>query len=183
MLTNPLAVPLVHAVGGELEARVEDHPNPDYIDHVWITMDTGTGDRPLIAINTLSKLNRSAGFDSRVRVGLVRETWAHLPPRGIEEARRFDYREIEDGTNVFYEHHVRERLEELLFDLTNRAILLEVWGAPYLNRRRLGLHQIHSRGASCAVANHVEGRDGALRFYYEHEQTSDLVLFKFCGQT
>ena len=179
---HPLAAPFVHAVGGDLQIRVEDHPNPDYVDHVWITMDAGVAGRPQVSINTLSKRNRDAGFDARVRVGLIRGTWKLLPPRGLEIARRLDYEELEQMHSVFYEHFERVRLETLLTATTRRATLLEVWGAPYRNKHRLGIHQIHSRRASCAVPDDIRGHDGALRFYFPEDRTTEMFLFKFCGQ-
>lgn len=172
----------VHAVGGDLRARLEDHPNPAYVDHVWITMDIGAPQRVLVSINTQSKRNRDAGFDDRIRVGIVRGTAAHRPPRGMAACRCFDYAEVEHDTNVFYEHHTRADLENLLLRAAARAVLLEVWGAPYHSKRHPGIHQIHSRRASCAVTEDVRGQDGALRFYYAEEQQTELMLFKFCGQ-
>lgn len=181
-MSAPPPASFVHAAGGDLQARVEDHPNPGHIDHVWITMDAGGGPRVLVSINTSSRRNRDAGFDPRVRVGLVRGTWTHLPPRGIVPCPGLDYGKIEEETNVFFEHYERPTLEALLTESTHRAALLEVWGAPYRNKNRRGIHQIHSRRASCAVSEDWRGRDGALRFYFASDQTSLLVLLKFCGQ-
>ncbi len=177
------AVPdLVHAVGGDLRARMEEHPNPEYIDHVWITMEAGGPERMTVAVNTLSRRNRLAGFDPRLRVGILRGTWQHLPGRGVSRCKGFDYAEIESQANVFFEHYESVALEELLLDTTSRAMLLEVWGAPYHQRRRHGIHQIHSRRASCAVSEDIRNLDGALQFYFPVEQTTALFLFKFCGQ-
>jgi hypothetical protein len=173
--------PLVHAVGGELHVRVEDHPNPDYVDHVWITMNAGAL-RPLISINTLSKRNREAGFDPRIRVGQIKGTWEFLPPRGVTPAGRLDYEDLERENTVFFEHYERRHLEELLARTAQRAALLEVWGAPYRNKNRFGIHQIHSRRASCAVPADLRGHDGALRFYFPTDKKTVMFLFKFCGQ-
>ncbi len=177
-----LGAPFVHAVGGELQVQVEHHPNPDYVDHVWITMDVGWPVRPLVSVNTLSKLNRDAGFDPRVRVARIRGTWESLPPRGLKVAGHLDYADLEATHCVYYEHYERPALERLLAAATHRAILLEVWGAPYRNRNRLGIHQIHSRRASCAVPTDIRGHDGALRFYFPEDRTTAMLLFKFCGQ-
>lgn len=181
LLSDPLGTPFVHAIGGELHVRVEDHPNPDYVDHVWITMNAGPI-RPLVSINTLSKRNRDAGFDHRIRVGIVKGVWETLPQRGIEAAVHLDYGDIERGNSVFFEHYERRDLEDLLVLTVQRATLLEVWGAPYRNKNRFGIHQIHSRRASCAVTADIHGHDGALRFYFPGEKTTSLFLFKFCGQ-
>jgi hypothetical protein len=181
-LANPLGAPFVHAVGGELHVRVEEHPNPDYVDHVWITMDAGSAGRPLVSINTLSKRNRDAGFDPRIRVGRIRGSWDLLPQRGLEAATHLDYAELEQAHSVYYEHYERPAMEKLLLTTARRATLLEVWGAPYRNKKRLGIHQIHSRRASCAVTSDIRGHDGALRFYFPEDKTTAMFLFKFCGQ-
>jgi len=173
---------LVHAVGGDLQARVEQHPNPEYIDHVWITMEAGSPQRVTVAVNTLSRRNLLAGFDPRVRLGILRGTWKHLPGRGISRCRGFDYEDIETQANIFFEHYERVALEELLLETTSRAILLEVWGAPYHHRVNPGIHQVHSRRASCAVSEDLRNLDGALQFFFLAEQTTALFLFKFCGQ-
>lgn len=172
----------MHAVGGELHVRVEEHPNPDYVDHVWITMNAGAAGRPLVSVNTLSKRNRDLGFDPRVRVGLIRGEWEELPMRGLVGAERLDYAELEEAHSVFYEHFERPALEELLAKTAQSAALLEVWGAPYRNQHRLGIHQIHSRRASCAVKTDIQGQDGALRFYFQKDKRTTMFLFKFCGQ-
>jgi hypothetical protein len=177
-----LGVPLVHAVGGDLTAQVEDHPNPSYVDHVWITMSVGGPERLLVSINTLSKRNREAGFDPRIRLGLVRGEWTTLPPRGLAACPRLDYADIEKAHTVFFEHTLRQDLEDLLVESAHRAVLLEAWGAPYRNKRRLGLHQIHSRRGSCAVPSDIQGLDGALKFYFPRNRETMLLLFKFCGQ-
>ncbi|MFZ4597118.1 MAG: hypothetical protein ACOYNN_00595 [Terrimicrobiaceae bacterium] len=174
--------PLVRAVGDHLSAEVEDHPNPEEIDHVRITMDAGVGRPVQLSISTLSKWNRLAGFDPRVRIGIVRGVWELPPQKGIHAWDHFDYLDIETVENVFYEHRARTEIDAFLIDRCHRARWLEVWGTPYRNRRP-GIHQIHSRRASCAVAEDVVGRDGALKFYFEPGQTTELVLFKFCGQT
>ncbi len=173
-------VPLVKVVGRILGTEVEKNDNPDEIDHVWIRIHPG--DEIFISINTSSKKNRLAGFDPRIRVGMIRETWTRLPLHGAEICPASDYADIEARANVFFEHYERGPLEDLLKDRCAKACLLEVWGAPYHQRIQQGVHQIHSRRASCAVPEDVRGRDGALKFYYESGQATELFLFKFCGQ-
>jgi len=172
---------LVRAVGDGLSATVEQHANPDEVDHVWIRMDVG-GDEPLvISVNTFSKRNLFAGFDPRVRVATLRGTWETLPPRGLSVVERFDYAAIETSANVFFEHRERVEIETFIIERCSAARMLEVIGAPYASRRP-GLHQVHSRRASCAVTADVVGLDGALRFYFEPPRETEWVLFKFCGQ-
>lgn len=173
---------LAHAVGGALKARAEQHRDPTHIDHVWIRMQAGDTGSAEISVNTSSRRNLVAGFDPRVRVGMISSTWEELPLPVFEPFPRFDYAEQERNVNVFYEHYEREALEELLIATTRRAHLLEAWGEPYRNPRHPGLHQIHSRRASCAVAEDIRFHDGALRFYFPEDKTSTLFLFKFCGQ-
>jgi hypothetical protein len=75
----------------------------------------------------------------------------------------------------------RPALEELLTAKAHRAIFVEAWGALYL-RDRLGIHQVHSRRASCSVRSDYVGRDGAVRFFYREDSASEMLLFKYCGQ-
>ncbi len=144
-------------------------------------MDIGQVHRLTVSVNTFSRLNHAAGFDARIRVGLFRETWTLLPPRGVEVQPGLDYSTFESASNIFYEHYQREALQDLLILTTRGAILLEAWGAPYYRKRQPGLHQIHSRRASCAVSEDLRNRDGALRFYFP-DHTSVMFLLKFCGQ-
>ncbi|MFA7234779.1 MAG: hypothetical protein WC076_11790 [Terrimicrobiaceae bacterium] len=173
-------VPLVRVVGRILGVEVEERANPDEIDHVWIRIHAG--DAVFVSVNTSSRKNRLAGFDPRVRVGLSRGTWATLPPHGAEICPANDYAEIESRSNVFFEHYERKPLEDLLMDRCAKACLLEVVGAPYHQRGVQGVHQIHSRRASCAVPGDIRGGDGSLKFYFLSGQATELFLFKFCGQ-
>jgi len=68
-----------------------------------------------------------------------------------------------------------------LAEKTGRAIFIEAWGEFYL-RNHLGIHQIHSRRASCSVLKDEIGRDGAIRFYFGNDATAEMLLFKYCGQ-
>ena len=182
MPANPFAAPFVHAVGGDLQAEVEQHEDPAQIDHVWITMNAGNARPVFVAVNTLSKRNRDAGFDGRVRAGILRGTWHKLPELGCHVCPGFDYAEVESRSNAYFEHFGRRSLERLLVETTRRATLLEVWGTPYFRKDRSGIHQVHSRKPSCAVSEDVPNRDGALQFYFVRDQSSTLFLFKFCGQ-
>jgi hypothetical protein len=75
----------------------------------------------------------------------------------------------------------RPALERVLVEKSSRAIFVEAWGALYL-RDRLGIHQVHSRRASCSVRTDYVGRDGAVRFYYRENTAAEMLLFKYCGQ-
>ncbi|MEO8205022.1 MAG: hypothetical protein ABI615_02500 [Chthoniobacterales bacterium] len=170
----------VHGIGKSIQAQVEFTSDSRRLDHVWIRMDTGVGFPIRISVNTLSKWNRDAGFDSRVRVGIVSDVWETPPPLTFEKWEHFDYAEIEGTANVFYEYYERDALEKFLLGRCLRARFLEVWGMTY-GPRKPGIHQIHCRGASCAIPTSIKGQDGALQFYYP-DQKWELVLFKFCGQ-
>lgn len=180
-LADPLGAPFVYAVGGELQVRLEEHSNPRAVDHVWISMNAGSV-RPTISINTLSKRNRDAGFDPRIRLGRIRGDWDELPQRCFSAAVHLDYGELESLHTIFYETLEREELEQILIKAARSAMLLEVWGAPYRNKHKLGIHQIHSRRASCAVTGDIQGHDGALKFYFPSDKKTIMMLFKFCGQ-
>ena len=171
--------PLVRVVGRILGAEVEQRESPEEVDHIWIRIDAG--DELVVSVNTSSKKNRVAGFDPRIRLGICHELWTDLPVAGAEICPGNDYAEIESRKNVFYEHHERAELQEFLMERCARAFLLEAWGAPY-RRHVQGVHQIHSRRASCAVPDDIVGRDGALKFYFESGQETEHLLFKFCGQ-
>jgi hypothetical protein len=91
-----------------------------------------------------------------------------------------DYHEIELSQPVTYIEYERPALEALLADKTGRAIFVEAWGEFYV-RNHIGLHQVHSRRASCSVLKDYEGRDGAIRFYFPGG-AAEMLLFKYCGQ-
>lgn len=184
-LFRDLHTPLVHVVGDRLRARLESqhlHPHSHHrMDHVWISMDPGLGTRVLISVNTFSKPNFLAGFDPRVRVGTMRGTWEKLPERGINECHRFSYEELPGMDTLEFLPTERVFLESMILDRAHQATLLEVWGSPYQSGAP-GIHQIHSRRSSRAILESVEGRDGALRFYFHEEKRMETLLFKFCGQ-
>lgn len=172
---------VVRAAGDELDARIEKEPDPERVDHVWIGMNAGIGERVRVAVNTCSLKSRAAGVDDRVRVGVVRGHWETLPGRGVEEADGLDYAKLEAAHNIYYEPHTRAELEATLMRLCANSLLLEVWGAPY-RRGGAGIHQVHSRRASTAVPEDLSGMDGALRFYFERHHGWKMLLLKFHGQ-
>ncbi|MEX1117863.1 MAG: hypothetical protein WEB60_03635 [Terrimicrobiaceae bacterium] len=174
----------VRACGTDLQARVEESRHPDRIDHVWITMHCGFSPRILVSVNTWSLRNHEEGFDGRVRIATVSGTCDYFPARGILPMEAFDYEEVASSQNLFFEHKTRLEAENLLLDLCQRAELLEAWGMHYHQRKSPGIHQIHSRRASCAVADDHRGKDGGLKFYGKNPEGIwwVMVLTKFCGQ-
>jgi hypothetical protein len=176
-----ITTPLVHLVGDDPRARVELPDHKVSPDHVWISLDPGFSVRFMISVNTYSIRNGQAGFDPRVRLGIIRGTWEYLPERGVSEWHHFSYDEIPGIGEVDFRPLERVFLEQMLLDQVHHAMLLEAWGSPY-QRQLPGIHQIHSRSASCAVPETAHGADGALRFYFHEERRMEMLLFKFCGQ-
>jgi len=116
-----------------------------------------------------------------MRVARVSSNWTELPSSGIRPAAGLDYAAIEKAHPVNYREMERPELEDFLIDQSERAVFAEAWGALYL-RDRLGIHQVHSRRASCSVKTDYVGRDGAIRFYFREESRAEMLLFKYCGQ-
>ena len=170
-----------HVAGVPVDAQVEYHADEHRVDHVWITIEVAEIGRLRIALNTLSRRNRDAGFDERVRLGIVLSRYEQLPPSGIFDCTRFNYADIESEQNVFYEHFDKIAMQSLLINRGKTAAFVEAWGDLYA-RNHMGIHQVHSRRASCAVSEDLIGRDGAVKFYFAEEQRSEMMLFKFCGQ-
>jgi hypothetical protein len=150
------------------------------IDHFWITVRIGKVGSSRIALSTHSRQNAAAGFDPRVRVGMTASAWIELPATGLLSCAGLDYRTIEATTPVTYLEYERPALEALLTEKARRAIFVEAWGELYV-RNHLGIHQIHSRRASCSVPKEDLGRDGAIRFYFPNA-TAEMLLFKYCDQ-
>ncbi len=168
-------------VGRPTAVLLEPASDPARIDHVWGTLDLGDGRNLRAVINTMSLRNQAAGFDDRVHLGIVRSTFDQLPPTGIFPAEGLDYDAIAAQTNVFFETFARPELETLFCDKLRLADCVEAWGDLF-DRTGPGIHQIHSRRASCAVAEDIRGRDGAFKCYDQRTKTAELYLVKFCGQ-
>ena len=154
---------------------------PANIDHFWITIGLGTGEPIRIALSTHSRQNAAAGFDPRMRLGIIPSTWNELPPAGVEKSPGMDYRVIDATSAVVYAECERPKLEILLADKSKRAVFIEAWGELYV-RTHVGIHQVHSMRASCSVPRDFAGRDGAIRFYFTEGKLAELLLFKYCGQ-
>lgn len=172
---------LVHVAGKPIAFAAEIDRVPANIDHFWITLDTGTGEPIRIALSTHSRQNAAAGFDPRMRIGIVPSTWKELPVAGLVGSNGLDYHALEELSPVIYVEYERPALELLLTEKTNNAILIEAWGELYV-RTHLGIHNVHSMRASCSVLRDYTGRDGAIRFYFAEKNQAELLLFKYCGQ-
>jgi len=166
---------------GELVSFAKEvNRDPNKSDHFWITIRAGDFGPLQISISSYSLKNLANGFDPRMRVGVVSSPWSQLPVSGLFPAAKLDYAEFERVRPILYREMERSALEEYLTVKTRRAIFIEAWGAFYL-RGKPGIHQIHSRRASCSVRTDYVGRDGAVRFYYR-ESLAEMILFKYWGQ-
>ena len=175
------ATPLVRVVGTVAGFAVENSARPENNDHFFVTVEAGLSTPLVLSLNTLSFRNRVAGFDPLVRLGTLSWRWSRLPPRGLYPLELFDYETVELLENVELHPRSREAMEEYFAMHCANCRLIEAWGAPY-HRAQPGLHQIHSRRASNAVPEDLRGRDGAVRFYFDEDQRSELALLKFSGQ-
>ena len=169
-----------HVVGTHVKTETEVAGVPDRADHMLITLDVPPCGPVLLSVNTLSRLNRNANFDAHVRVAIVKTSYAGMPEPFIEEAMGLDYATVEAQFHPRWETYERDSLAALLMARARAALRIEAWGEIY-RTQHLGLHQIHSRRASCAVKTDVIGHDGALRFYLR-DGHAEMFLFKFCGQ-
>jgi hypothetical protein len=172
---------LVHVAGTPVAFAAEIDRVAANIDHFWITIGIGTGEPIRIALSTHSRQNAAAGFDPRMRVGIITSTWQKLPVAGLARSTCLDYHALEAPSPVTYVDYERPALEQLLTEKTTRAIFIEAWGELYV-RTHLGIHQVHSMRASCSVPRDYIGRDGAIRFYFADDARTELILFKYCGQ-
>jgi hypothetical protein len=171
---------MAHLIGLSEWVEIEPAVSADRVDHVWFTVNVPPCGSVLVSVNTLSRISRAAGFDSRMRVGMVPSVWEELPEPFMEEFPGLDYGKIEAEHAIEYHLYEHDPLAELLVAKGRAAICIEAWGELY-RRHHLGMHQIHSRRASGAVRQNLMGQDGAIRFYLP-DRTAELYLFKFTGQ-
>jgi hypothetical protein len=167
-------------VGYPLHVHEEPEDDPSRVDHIWFRVESPPVGRVVIAVNTLSRWNRDAGFDSRVRLGTVRVKYTRLPDPVLTRSAPLDYSSIEAGEDVKFEPYEHDPLVALLIDKGNAAERVEAWGELYMHGQ-IGLHQLHSRRASCAMKSDLVGQDGGLKLYFRGGE-AELLLFKFCGQ-
>ena len=168
-------------VGTVSAFEVENSVREENIDHVYVQVDASL-DRPVtLSLNTLSFRNRVAGYDPRIRLAALRWRWTRLPALGLYPLEFFDYDTVELLENTEFHVMDRKAMEKHFAERCAACRLIEAWGVPY-HRTHPGLHQIHSRRASCGVEQDLRGRDGALRFYFDEDQRVELILLKFCGQ-
>ena len=171
---------LVHVAGTPIAFAAETDRVPANIDHFWITVGLGSREPIRIALSTHSRQNAAAGFDPRVRIGLVTSTWETLPPAALTRSPGVDYHILESASRVTYIEYERPPLEALFAEKAERSVFIEAWGELYV-RTHMGIHNVHSMRASCSVPRDFKGRDGAIRFFFP-DATAELILIKYCGQ-
>jgi hypothetical protein len=170
----------VHAVGIPYHVQIEQHRDVSRVDHVWLNVEVPPCGPLRLSVNTLSRWNRDAGFDGRIRLGIITSKYTDRPGPLLEEAEPLDYRTLEAAAPTTFTPLERPAFEQLLMRKANAAVRIEAWGELYI-RERLGMHQFHSRRASCAVDHDLLAHDGALKFYYP-DQIAETLLIKYCGQ-
>jgi hypothetical protein len=175
------STPLARVAGAVTRFEIENSVREENIDHVYVTVDAGLQAPVTLSLNTLSFRNRVAGHDPRIRLGVLRWHWTHLPARGLYPLEFFDYESVELIEDVGYRVLERAAVEEYFALRCANCRRIEAWGVPY-HRAQPGLHQIHSRRASAGVPADLRGRDGAVRFYFDEDQRVELALLKFAGQ-
>ena len=171
----------VHVRGVPYTVAVEESEDPLKIDHVYLNVEVPPFGRLRVAVNTLSRLSREAGFDPRLRVGIIHSAYTEKPAPSLEECNGLDYAKQEEKHGVKFEIYEQAALTEMLVTKMKVAIRAEIWGELYA-RDHLGIHQVHSRRASKAVPQEVPNRDGALKLYYPQDNATEAFLFKFDGQ-
>src|SRR5260221_892173 len=167
----------VHVRGVPYTVAVEEAEDPLKVDHVYLNVDVPQFGRLRGAENTLPRLNRDAGFDPRVRVGIIHSTYTEKPAPSLEECNGLDYAKQEEKHGVKYEIYEPAALAEMLVTKMKTAIRAEIWGELYA-RDHLGIHQIHSRRPSKAVPQDVPNRDGALKLYYPQDNAAEAFPFQ-----
>ncbi len=167
-------------VGEPIHIELERARELELIDHVWITLDIEDIGPIRATISTRSRRNELAGFDSRIRLGSITESWEKLPEQGVFHLHEFSYDTLEKEIPVTYTYYGTPDMESILIEKSGRATRIEIWGALYAHHH-IGIHNVHAMTASCAVPEEAHNRDGAIKLYYP-DKTSELLLLKFCGQ-
>lgn len=177
-----LAGRFVQATGTLISVAPEPHPDPDLADHLYLHVDAGPAGPLRFALNTRSRRNELAGFDSRIRVAVSRQPVDSPPAAGVNPHPPRDYNEIESRVNLFYEYYEQEELQRRLIEDATHAAMAIAWGILYHRNGLSGVHQMHACRASCAVKEDIRGLDGGLALCYRHPTRLKIYYFKFCGQ-
>jgi len=171
----------VRVAGPPIGYHIERKADVRRIDHLTILVQAGGFGALGIALNTYSLRSLNAGYAPQLRIAVLSSHWSVLPPAGVSRSGGLSYSTLEVKNPIVYRELARPTLESLLIEKLNRSLLIEGWGEFYV-RIHSGIHQVHSRRASCAVPADYLERDGAIRFYFKQNGLAELLLFKFCGQ-
>ena len=170
----------VHVRGVPYTVAVEEGEDPLKANHVYLNVEVPPFGRLRVAVNTLSCLSHDAGFDPRVRVGIIRSTYTEKPAPSLEECNGLDYAKQEEKHGVKFEICEQAALTGMLVAKMKVAIRVEIWGELYA-RDHLGIHQVHSRRASKAMPVEEPTREGELKLNYPQDNAAEAFLFKFDG--
>jgi hypothetical protein len=181
MQISPGPAEFVRIAGAPVGYTIEQKLDERRVDHFKILVRAENFETLEIALNTFSLRSFNAGFDGRIRLGVLSSNWSALPPAGVSRSGGINYSVVEANNQIVYRELERSMLESVLIQKLERALFVEAWGEFYM-RVHPGIHQIHSRRASCAVSAGYAERDGAVRFYFRRDFLTELLLFKFCGQ-
>ncbi len=111
-------------IAGEIASvAVEREEEERKVDHVWIEVRAGEFGRLQIALSTCSRQSRAAGFDPRVRLGIIESRWTELPRAGLRNAIPLNYAHIEAAHAVRYDAVARADLEMLLVGKGRRVVV------------------------------------------------------------
>lgn len=171
---------LYRVIGRPTQVRIEPARSDLNTDHVWIDVDSGSTGTIRMSVPTFSRKNLLAGYTPAIHLRQFR-----LPPPdphptpGIYPVARSNYADLETPNAPPIREMSRSEMEDLLLREGRSAALVEAVGHLY-SRDHTGLHEIHSRRASCAVTRNVSDRDGWICFH--HASHSLLLLIRFCGQ-
>src|SRR6187397_1155377 len=121
----------VHVIG--VPYLVEQPPQDDaaLVDPLWLTIEVPPYGRLRTVLNTTSRANRDAGFDGRVRLGIVAGTWTEKPAPALNEDRGQDYVKISAAFPVTFQEYERDELAALLTERAKKAVRAEIWGDLY----------------------------------------------------
>src|SRR5215203_4586435 len=92
----------VRAAGEVASVIVETDADIRKVDHVWVQIRAGEFGRLQISLSTYSRQSRAAGFDPRVRVGIITSRWSELPSPEVRVTTPLDYARLEAAQRVDY---------------------------------------------------------------------------------
>src|SRR5688572_17123706 len=92
----------VHVTGVPYTVEAEICEDPEKLDHVWMTMEVPPYGRVRAAVNTISRVARQRGEDSRVFVAMIPGTYTEKPQAGLVECEGQSYAKLEAAIPIAY---------------------------------------------------------------------------------